>query len=464
LSNKRWLESHTLAQKCLCEKDNATPYERGDILNKLAGFLLATAIASHAAWAADDTFKLKNGDEVLFYGDSITDQRMYTVVVETYVATRYPHLDVNFVNSGWGGDTVFGGGGGSIETRLTRDLYPYHPSIVTIMLGMNDGGYKAESESNDQKYFSGYRHLVESIHTNLPQAKILAIEPSPYDDVTGPPAFPVAGDILYNEVLRSFGKWIVTNASQLNVDTVDLNTPLVKTLMRAQELDPINANQIIPGHIHPSFGGHMVMAENILKAWQARAIVSAVTLRVAHGTAKVVSSQFTSISGLSSGDSLSWTQLDESLPLPFRQWIDMWGGGTSVDLAIRSSDITAALNQQVLKVEGMPSGTYSLKIDGTSVGAFNNDQLATGVNLAVLKTPATDQAMKVYQLANSHEEIHYDRWRNIDVPLAEYKMPESTPASTVLDQLDDAIAKKMREIAQPIPHKFELVPITDKQG
>lgn len=421
---------------------------------------MATVVAAHSAWAADDAFKLKNGDRVVFYGDSITDQRLYTVIVETYVATRYPHLDVSFVNSGWGGDTVYGGGGGTIETRLARDLFPYHPNIVTIMLGMNDGGYKAETESNDQKYFNGYRHIIESIHTNLPQAKILAIEPSPYDDVTGPPAFPVAENIQYNEVLRSFGKWIAANANQLGIDTVDLNTPLVKTLMRAQELDPIHAKEIIPGHIHPSFGGHMVMAENLLKAWQARALVSAVTFDVSHGSAKVKASQFTTVSNVSSGNGISWTQLDESLPLPFRQWIDMWGGGPAVDLAIRSSDITTALNQQILKVEGMPSGTYSLKIDGASVGAFNNDQLAKGINLAVLKTPATDQAMKVYQLANSHEEIHYDRWRNIDIPLEEYKMPESATASKALDQLDDAIAKQMRVVAQPVPHKFELVPIT----
>lgn len=431
-------------------------------MNKIAGLFLTTLVAAHGAWAADDNFKLKNGDKVLFYGDSITEQRLYTVIVETYVATRYPHLDINFVNSGWGGDSVNGGGGGPIDTRLTRDVFPYQPNVITIMLGMNDGGYKPETESNDQKYFSGYRHIVQSIHTNLPQAKILAIEPSPYDDVTGPPAFPVAGDFQYNEVLRSFSKWIVANASELGVDTADLNTPVVKALIRAQELDPINAKQIIPGHVHPSFGGHLIMAENLLKAWQARSIVSALTLDAAHGKIKVSSSQFTSISGLSSGHGLSWTQLDESLPLPFKQWIDMWGGGVAVDLSIRSGDVATALNQQILKVEGLPSGPYSLNIDGTSVGAFNNDQLAAGINLAVLKTPATDQAMKVYQLANSHEEIHYDRWRNIDVPLAEYKMEASAPASAALDQLDDAIAKKMREVAQPVPHKFELVPITDK--
>ena len=430
-------------------------------MKKIAGLLLAT-LAAHSAWAAQDTFALKNGDKVVIYGDSITDLRDYSTIIETFVATRYPHLDVNFVNSGWGGDTVNGGGGGPIDTRLKRDVFPYRPSVVTIMLGMNDGGYKAETEANDEKYFSGYRHIVESIHTSLPQARVLAIEPSPYDDVTRPPAFPVSGDIQYNEVMRSFGKWIAANASQLGVETVDGNAGLVEALRRAQELDPANAKQILPDHIHPSFGGSLILAESILKAWQARPMVSEVTLDASHGAAKIRSTQFASVSDLSPGKVISWTQQDDSLPLPFKQWVEMWGGGPTVQLAIKSSDVTTALNQQILKVQGMPSGTYSLKIDGTSVGAFNNDQLAAGINLALLQTPATEQAMKVFQLAKSHEEIHYDRWRNIDVPLAEYNLPESAPASAALDQLDDGIARKMREVAQPVPHKFELVPISDK--
>jgi len=431
-------------------------------MRRITILILAFFVAVQGAWAADDTFKLKSGDKVLFYGDSITDLRQYTAIAETYVVTRYPHLAVNFVNSGWGGDTVNGGGGGLIDTRLQRDVFAYRPNVVTIMLGMNDGGYKAETESSDEKYFTGYKHIVESIRTTLPQTQIWAIEPSPYDDVTRPPAFPVAPDVTYNQVMRSYGKWIANHASELGVNLADANSEMVKTLIRAQELDPENAKQILPDHIHPSFGGSLILAEGLLKAWGARPVVSEVALKVSNGAAKVESVQFAKISNITPGHAISWTELDDSLPLPFKQWEGMWGGGPAVELSIRSSDITASLNQQLLKVEGLRSGTYSLKIDGASVGAFNNDQLAAGINLALLKTPATEQAMKVYSLANLREEIHYDRWRNIDVPLAEYSLPEAGPASGALDRLDDAVATKMREVAQPVPHRFELAPIGEK--
>src|SRR5208283_4954883 len=92
---------------------------------------------------AQEPFSLKNGDRVVFFGDSITDQRLYTTYVETYVRTRFPQLDVTFVHSGWGGDRVTGGGGGGIDERLARDVNAYHPTVVTIMLGMNDGRYRA---------------------------------------------------------------------------------------------------------------------------------------------------------------------------------------------------------------------------------------------------------------------------------------------------------------------------------
>jgi len=51
--------------------------------------------------AAQPAFHLTDGDRVVFYGDSITDQRLYTTFVETYVRTRFPNLNVKFTHSGW---------------------------------------------------------------------------------------------------------------------------------------------------------------------------------------------------------------------------------------------------------------------------------------------------------------------------------------------------------------------------
>src|SRR5690349_3283225 len=54
----------------------------------------------------ESDFALRDGDRVLFYGDSITEQRLYTTYVEHYVLTHYPERHITFINTGWGGDQV----------------------------------------------------------------------------------------------------------------------------------------------------------------------------------------------------------------------------------------------------------------------------------------------------------------------------------------------------------------------
>src|SRR3989440_12634061 len=131
--------------------------------------------------ARAESFALKDGDRVVFYGDSITDQRLYTAFAETYVLTRFPKLDVSFVHSGWGGDRVTGGGGGPVDLRLRRDVIAYKPTVMTIMLGMNDGSYRAYDPRIFDTYASGYQHIVEAVKTALPGIRLTLIQPSPFD-------------------------------------------------------------------------------------------------------------------------------------------------------------------------------------------------------------------------------------------------------------------------------------------
>src|SRR5438093_3194544 len=116
-------------------------------------------VAILALQAQAESFALRDGDRVVFYGDSITDQRLYTTFAETYVVTRFPKLNVTFVHSGWGGDRVNGGGGGPVDVRLWRDVWPYRPTVMTVMLGMNDGRYRAYDQSIFDEFATGYKHI-----------------------------------------------------------------------------------------------------------------------------------------------------------------------------------------------------------------------------------------------------------------------------------------------------------------
>jgi len=402
---------------------------------------------------AQDSFHLKPGDTVVFYGDSITDQRLYTTFVETYAVTRFPKANINFVHSGWGGDRVSGGGGGPIDVRLRRDVFAYKPTVMTIMLGMNDGRYRAFEQSIFDEYATGYQSLVKSVKTTLPNVRLTFIEPSPYDDVTRPPLFPGG----YNAVLVRYGGYLKELGQKEKALVADMNTPVVEDLKRANAIDAPTAQKLVPDRVHPGAAGHLLMAKALLKAWNAPAVVSTVEIDGAAG--KVIKSENSSVKDLSGRDGgLRWTQLDQSLPLPLNLQ------DPTMALAVKASDVIDSLNRQTLKVSGLPAGRYRLTIDDEATGSFTNDQLATGINLATLTTPMAKQAAAVHQWTLKHNNIHFARWRTVQVPLAEDSLSQTKASMDALDKLEAQAVTRQREAAQPKPHRFALAPEAAASG
>jgi hypothetical protein len=321
---------------------------------------------------------------------------------------------------------------------------------MTIMLGMNDGKYVNHTAADDDVYFSGYRHIVDTVRHAIPALRITAIEPSPFDDVTRPFTLQPDG---YNAVLVKYGDWLRHYPSDAHLDVADLNTGVVAMLRKANASDPALAQKILPDRVHPSLSGHLIMAEQLLKAWGARPMVSAVTIDASSG--KVVKSDYTHISDVHAGAPLAWTQADEALPLPFAPMLAMDRDNT-LALAIHSSDVTEALNQQILRVNGLANGSYNLTIDGETAGTWNQAELAHGVNLAVLDTPMSRQAMEVRDLTVKRIDVHQQRWRTLQVPLQNLNIEHLPETLKALDSIEAEVITRQRAAAQPRPHAFQL--------
>ena len=112
---------------------------------KLRHLLLPFALTASAALAQDkpaappaptfatvlDHLDLKDGDTLVFLGDSITHQCLYTQYVEDYFYTRYPQKRLHFHNAGVGGDRAK-----DALDRFDEDVAAYKPTYVTLLLGM----------------------------------------------------------------------------------------------------------------------------------------------------------------------------------------------------------------------------------------------------------------------------------------------------------------------------------------
>ncbi len=467
----------------------------------------------HNLHAAGKQFYLKNGDRILFYGDSITAQRFYTTDVELFVRTRFPHLHVRFVNSAFGGDRVTGGGAGPIDVRLKRDVFPFKPNIITIMLGMNDAWYVPFKQRIYNTYANGYEHIITSLKKHLPGVKIVLIEPSPYDDVTHKPYFSLdpkyTGPGGYNAVLIRYGQFVRQLAVKYHLLCVNFNKPLVDVLRKANRINHTLATQIIPGRIHPDANGQLVMAEALLKAWGAPATVTAVQINV--GDKAVIKAENTGLSDLTVNHGIvSWTQMDKALPMalmdlhgnwpqfpqtlvwPFNRlwqpggpnwnhsWLtingqyqpsDFWQPAPpkwnyvnpATALVVKVSNLYSTLDAEPLKVTGLSASHYTLKIDGHRIGVFDSSQLARGINLARYHTPMLEQSYRILAAIWHEVQLRVYIWHDIQLPLAGYGQPaikqaEAMLVATLYHHLFHSLENREYAMVQPVPNHYELIP------
>jgi lysophospholipase L1-like esterase len=418
---------------------------RRTCLSLLAVLLLSLPLATRAQQpAATAQFALHDGDTVVFYGDSITEQRQYTSDVEMYTLTRFPGRKVRFLNAGVGGDKVSGGWAGPVDLRLERDVLNAHPTVLTIMLGMNDGYYRPFDKEILATYADGFRHILDTVQSGVPGVRITLLKPSPFDDVTRAPQW----DPGYNSVMLHFGELMDQLATERKLSVADLNAPVTTVLAKAKQIDPVMASALALDRVHPGTAVHWVMAESILKSWGAPSIVSSASIDAAKGT--VLLADNTTITQLQHGKAgLSWVELDNALPLPLAPVeVDPY-----LALALQASDLTEALNQQPLRVTGLAAGSYRLLIDEQEAGTFTADELDKGVNLALLETPMAEQARLVAfdnDRKNQIENMHFSQQNNV----------QDVNAQALTGKLKgalDAAFERERKDAQPVAHRYRVV-------
>jgi lysophospholipase L1-like esterase len=404
----------------------------------LLSWSLLLAVPALAEVSGNSSFALRDGDRVVFYGDSITAQRLYTRFAEDMVVSRYPKLRIQFYNAGVSGDTVSGGHSGDMDTRLKRDVLPFHPTVVTIMLGMNDGRYTKEYEGNFKVYAEGYRKLIAGLREALPGVRLYLICPSPYDEIAHSPQ--VAG---YNSVMIRYGQFVSELGKEQKIPVVDFNWPMTSAEERGVKVDRALAGSLQPDRIHPSPAGHWIMAAALVQGWNLDPTVSSVTIDAKQARAGEEHNTFVRELRVAS-DKISWTQLDEALPLPLEL------NDPIAQFLLQVSDL-AQLDRQMLRVTGLTAPTYTLFIDDKKIASFTGKELNDGVNLALYQTPMEDQAKSIDWAADDRTRLSGTRFG-----LLTEEGIEQTAALESLDELDLRMIDGEYKNAQPKPHAFEL--------
>ncbi|ULL17815.1 GDSL family lipase [Paenibacillus sp. H1-7] len=126
---------------------------------------------------------IKQGDKVLFQGDSITDAKRvredgndlgkgYALMAAAQFSSLYPEEQVTFLNRGISGNRVK-----DLQNRWQEDCLDLKPDVVSIYIGINDTWrrFDRNDPTSAEQYEEGYRDLLN--RTRQLDAKLVLIEP-----------------------------------------------------------------------------------------------------------------------------------------------------------------------------------------------------------------------------------------------------------------------------------------------
>lgn len=345
-----------------------------------------------------DHIDLADGDTLVFLGDSITHQCLYTQYVEDYYYTRYPKLHVRFHNAGVGGDRAT-----NALARFDEDVASYKPKYVTILLGMNDGGYTRY----EQAIFDTYQRDMTTVLEKIEQLGAMAVPMTPtmHDARAARMANRVSEprDTYYNGVLALYGAWLREQAQVRGLGFVDMWAPLNDTTIQQRKKDP--QWTMIKDAVHPGPTGHVIMAAALVEDMVQRTPVSQITIGQEQGqlTSRTMRGTVGGLQKLDKG--LCFDFASESLP-----WVLPPDAAEGAKLA----HIGHKFSNEKLTVRDLAPGKYELKIDGQPVGVYPAGQFAMGVELEENeKTPQYQQALKVAQLNKKRNDEAVHPLRNV---------------------------------------------------
>ena len=308
---------------------------------------------------------LQKGDRLAICGDSITEQKMYSRVMETYLTVCVPELDITVRQYGWGGETAPG-----FLARMTNDCLRFQPTIATTCYGMNDHGYRPYEDRIGRRYRESSTAIVRAFKA----AGARVIQGSPGCVGTkNQPDWDAPGVEAKNLNLCQLRNLGIEIAEGEQVGFADVFWPMLNAGFEARK--KYGPNYAIAGGdgVHPGWAGSFVMAYAFLKAFGLDGEIGTFTVDLQSNQATV-----------SPGHEVLAFK-DGALQVRSTRYPFCATGNLTNDNSIRSAmtlvPFNAKLNRLRLVVKN--GGASSCRVTwGEKTKTFPADRLAAGVNLA----------------------------------------------------------------------------------
>lgn len=387
----------------------------------LAGLLL---VATSTALAAPPPWEFKDGDRVVFVGDTFIEREQRYGYVEAALTLANADKNVTFRNLGWSGDTVRGLSRAGFDPpeagfrELVKQVNDTKPTVLVVGYGMAES---FDGEAGLPRFVEGYNSFLDAVAPL--GARLVLLSPLPHEKMPAPLPDPEA----HNRDIKLYADAIRSIAETRGAAFIDLFDAVSR--YRASRASIATAGGPIydtDNGIHPTATGYATLA----------------------GLTDM---------GSKSGASLERSFTGERLPARFEQ-----AGLAPGSIAPLGRGGLGSVGG-VIQLTGLEPGRYTLKADGETIATRSAAEWAAGVTASFHPEPGQVQSLTKAIVAKNL--LFFYRWRpqNITYLFGFRKHEQGRNAVEIpqFDPLVDAKEKEIAELRKPAAHTYELIRETE---
>jgi lysophospholipase L1-like esterase len=406
---------------------------------------------------------LKTGDRLAICGDSITEQKMYSRIMEDYLTMCVPELKVTVRQYGWSGERAPG-----FLVRMTNDCLRFKPTVATTCYGMNDHEYRRYTDQIGETYRTNSDGIIQAFKAQ----KVRVILGSAGCVGKVPPwqkdrSYTVDELNLNLGTLRNID---IALAKSENVGFADVFWPMLTAGIAAQQKYGTNYNVAGGDGVHPAWAGHTVMAYAFLKAMGLDGNLGTFTVDLAKN--KMKASEGHEVISSANGEFEIKSSRYPFCPcepegIAADRYPVCGKDDVSKDNNIQSGmtlvPFNQDLNRMTLIVKNGKAQQYQVTW-GAETKTFSADQLAHGINLAA-EFPTNpfgeafakvDKAVAAKQLFETREMKQDFRPKGVQHPTIEQIVAQTETIVGEDEKKHDELAAAVRDSFAPVKHTIKI--------
>ena len=208
--------------------------------------------------------KIKDGETILFIGDSITDCGRtgaqaplgsgYVKLFADLVTVREPGKKLTIINKGIGGNKVT-----DLRARWSDDVLRNKPDWLSVKVGINDFFFARENPQGSvatARFEESYDVILSRTRETLPDCRMLLIDP-----------FYLSRDESPSSIRSAVLKELPDFIGVVHRMSRRFGTRLVKTHEMFQRLlESHESDEFCLEPVHPNLTGHLAIAEAVYAA------------------------------------------------------------------------------------------------------------------------------------------------------------------------------------------------------